>query len=52
MALALLLWGLGEGLFFYIQPLYIEQLGANPVQIGSVLSAASIVMPVVTSAPA
>ncbi len=43
MALALLLWGLGEGLFFYIQPLYIEQLGANPVQIGSVLSAASIV---------
>lgn len=43
MALALLLWGLGEGLFLYIQPLYFEQLGANPVQIGGLLSAMSIV---------
>lgn len=42
-ALALLLWGFGEGLFFYIQPLYIEQLGANPVQIGELLSAMSVV---------
>ena len=36
--LALFLWGVGEGLFFYIQPLYIEQLGANPAQVGGVLS--------------
>jgi len=43
MALALLLWGFGEGLFLYIQPLYIERLGANPVQIGGLLSAASVV---------
>lgn len=42
-ALALLLWGFGEGLFLYIQPLYIEQLGANPVQIGGLLSAMSVV---------
>ncbi len=42
-ALALLLWGFGEGLFLYIQPLYIEQLGANPVQIGGLLSATSVV---------
>ena len=42
-ALALLLWGLGEGLFFHIQPLYIEQLGAQPVQIGGLLAATSIV---------
>ena len=42
-ALALLLWGFGEGLFFYIQPLYIERLGANPVQIGGLLSAMSVV---------
>jgi len=42
-ALALLLWGLGEGLFLHIQPLYIEQLGANPVQIGGLLSARSVV---------
>lgn len=41
-ALALLLWGFGEGLFLYIQPLYIEQLGANPVQIGGLLSAMSV----------
>jgi len=30
-ALSFLLWGSGEGLFFYIQPLYFEQLGASPV---------------------
>lgn len=39
---SLLLWGIGEGLFFYIQPLYIESLGANPRQIGSVLSIAAL----------
>jgi len=42
-ALALFLWGLGEGLFFHIQPLHIGQLGASPVQLGGALSAASIV---------
>lgn len=36
--LAVFLWGVGEGLFFTIQPLYIEELGANPAQIGVVLS--------------
>ena len=42
-ALALLLWGFGEGLFFYIQPLYIEQLGADPVQIGGLISVSWVV---------
>jgi DHA1 family tetracycline resistance protein-like MFS transporter len=42
-ALALLLWGFGEGLYFHIQPLYIEQLGASPVQIGGLLAAMSVV---------
>ncbi|MGD8245137.1 MAG: MFS transporter [Anaerolineae bacterium] len=42
-ALALLLWGFGEGLFFHVQPLYIEQLGADPVQIGGLLSVAAVV---------
>ena len=42
-ALALLLWGFGEGLFFHIQPLYMEQLGASPVQIGGLLSAMSFI---------
>ncbi|MDY6875444.1 MAG: MFS transporter [Chloroflexota bacterium] len=41
--LALLLWGFGEGLFLYVQPLYMEQLGATPVQIGGLLSAMSVV---------
>ncbi|MBI3286739.1 MAG: MFS transporter [Chloroflexi bacterium] len=38
MFLSLLLWGSGEGLWFYIQPLYIQSLGADAVQIGLVLS--------------
>jgi DHA1 family tetracycline resistance protein-like MFS transporter len=33
-SLSLLLWGLGEGMFIYLQPVYLKQLGANPVQIG------------------
>ena len=46
MALALFLWGFGEGLFLYIQPLYIERLGANPVQIGGLFSAMATAMAV------
>ncbi len=42
-AVALLIWGFGEGLFIYIEPLYIEQLGADPVQIGGLLSIAAVV---------
>lgn len=41
-ALAFLFWGFGEGLFFHIQPLYIERLGAAPVQIGGLLSIMSV----------
>jgi len=32
------LWGVGEGLFLTLQPLYIEELGATPAQVGGVLS--------------
>jgi MFS family permease len=39
-AFALLLWGLGEGLFIYFQPIYLNQLGADPVQIGGILGLA------------
>jgi predicted MFS family arabinose efflux permease len=42
LALALLLWGIGDGLFFYIQPLYLKELGANPVAIGGILAAAGV----------
>lgn len=40
MMLALFLWASGEGLFVFIQPLYIQQLGASPAQVGSVLALA------------
>jgi len=36
--LAFLLWGIGEGLFMNIQPLYIEELGGDPAQVGGALS--------------
>ncbi len=38
LTLAIFLWGAGDGLFYFIQPLYIEELGANPAQIGGLLS--------------
>src|SRR5260221_4199745 len=41
LAFALAFWGLGEGLFIYIQPLYLRQLGANPVAIGGILAIAA-----------
>lgn len=41
--LSLLLWGLGEGLFFFIQPWYIGELGADPRQIGGVLALTGVV---------
>lgn len=37
LSLSYLLWGIGEGLWIYIQSLYIEDLGAGPEQIGLVL---------------
>ncbi len=38
LTLSYLSWGIGEGLWIYIQSLYITKLGANPEQIGLVLS--------------
>src|SRR5512143_2802234 len=39
--LALFLWGIGEGLFVFLLPLYLKELGAEPVQIGSILALGS-----------
>jgi MFS family permease len=39
---SVLLWGIGDGLFYNIQPLYIEELGANPSQIGLLISLMSM----------
>lgn len=38
--LSLFTWGIGEGLFFYFQPLYLAQLGADPIHIGLILGLA------------
>jgi DHA1 family multidrug resistance protein-like MFS transporter len=43
---SLLTWGLGEGAFFYFQPIYLQQLGADPVQIGFILGVAGVAMTV------
>src|SRR5512143_2542714 len=39
--LALFLWGSGDGLFLYIMPLYMQQLGATPQEVGAVLGLAA-----------
>ena len=31
------LWGIGEGLWMFIQPLYVKSLGASPEQAGFVI---------------
>jgi MFS family permease len=43
---SLLAWGLGEGMFFFFEPLYLQELGANPVTIGAIFGAAGLVMTV------
>jgi MFS family permease len=42
--LSMLFWGAGEGLWFYVQPLYIKSLGADSLEIGFVLSLAPVLM--------
>jgi MFS family permease len=39
---AVMTWGLGEGVFILFQPLYLQELGANPLRIGSLLGLASM----------
>jgi len=38
LAFSLFLWGVGDGLSFYIRPLYLKELGADPVAVGSILA--------------
>ncbi len=44
-------WGIGEGMFLIFQPIYLEQLGADPLLIGAILGAAGITM-AIAQAPA
>ncbi len=41
---ALFVWGIGEGMFFLFQPIYLQQWGASPIEIGLVLGAAGAAM--------
>ena len=41
---ALFTWGIGESMFLLFQPIYLQQLGADPVQIGIILGAFGAVM--------
>ena len=36
---ALFTWGIGESMFLLFQPIYLQQLGADPIQIGAILGA-------------
>ena len=36
--LSLVTWGIGEGIFMLFVPLYLQELGANPLMIGSIFS--------------
>jgi len=41
---ALLTWGIGEGMFLIFVPLYLEELGANPLMIGSIFGVFGLMM--------
>jgi len=44
LSIALVTWGVGEGMFFLFQPLYLQELGASPIQIGAILGMVGIAM--------
>jgi MFS family permease len=48
---SMMIWGAGEGMFYMFQPLYMQQLGADPVMIGGILGALGLAM-TVAQAPA
>lgn len=43
-AIALLTWGIGEGMFYFFQPIYLQELGAEPQAIGVILGAVGAIM--------
>jgi DHA1 family multidrug resistance protein-like MFS transporter len=38
LTISLLFWGFGESLFLFFQPIYLQQLGADPLEIGTILA--------------
>ena len=45
-AITLFTWGIGESMFFIFQPLYLQELGASPLEIGTILGSMGIAMAV------
>lgn len=41
---AVFTWGIGEGMFYMFQPIYLSQMGADPLMIGYILGAAGFAM--------
>jgi len=41
---SLFTWGIGEGMFIYFQPIYLQQLGASTMTIATVISAFGLAM--------
>jgi len=46
-SISLFTWGIGEGMFWYFQPIYLHQLGANTMTIAGVFSVFGVAMMVV-----
>ncbi len=42
--IAMFAWGLGEGLFIFFQPIYLEKMGADPILIGTILGGFGLAM--------
>ena len=44
LSVSLFTWGIGEGMFIYFQPIYLQELGANTMTIASVFSLFGLAM--------
>lgn len=38
LSISLFLWGLGESLFLFFQPIYLQEMGASTIEIGTILA--------------
>jgi len=43
-SISMMTWGVGEGMFLFFSPLYMQELGANAVAIGSILGLTGLAM--------
>ena len=43
---SMMVWGIGEGMFYIFQPLYLQQFGADPLMIGGILGGLGLAMTV------